>query len=257
MNIQYNTLIISVLFTLLNIYNCCSQKENTISAKTDIECTCKLTDEEIQNNFPVLAVNDSLIICKKNKVNGMNWPDYLSKNKFYTEYTVFNCQNNEYIKGKFSNDNAFSYAGKSLILYSKKEFMVYDTIKNRLHRLPIDVYKEKIYAENGEVKKSTAEFVLTPPKYNSKTIQEVNIQFQKKKQNPSSYYVVDYLLGAALNDDQISKERLYNFDKIFPKHDEKNNLDQALIILKEYESYKKNGGKIRFLDVTKFPVFNN
>lgn len=266
MKIRYkNIIIVTVLFTSLTIYNCSSKKKNTVENKkenivatiTKIECDCKLTDEEIDNNFPVSAINDSLIICKKNKVNGMNWADFLLKNKFYTDYKVFNCQANEYIKGEFDLYNSFSYKNKSLILYSKKEFMVFDTIKNRMQRVPIDVYKEKIYAENGEVKRAKTEFILKPAKYNLKSIQEVNVQFERKKQKPSSYYVVDYLLGAALNGDQISKDRLRNFDQIFPNHDEKNNLDVALIILRDFENYKKKGGEVKYLDVSVYPIFNN
>jgi hypothetical protein len=258
MTIRYkNTFIITAVFTLLTICNCFSQKENTVINKTKTTCDCKLTDEEIENNFPVAAINDSLIICRTNKVNGLTWPDFLNKNKFRSDYAIFNCQTNEYIKGRFGANNTFSYQDKSLVLYSGKEFMVYDTIKNRLQRVSIDVYKEKIYAENGAVKRSKPEFILTPPKYNSKAIHDVNVQFEKKKQKPHSYYVVDYLLGAALNGDRISKDRLRNFDRLFPKHDEKNNLEEALIILKDFENYKKNGGETKFLDVSVYPIFKN
>lgn len=257
MNIKSKfTFIITVLFTSLTTYNCSSKKENNATVKTKTECDCNLTDIEMENIFPVSAINDSVIICKKNKINGMKWSDFLTKNKFYTDYTIFNCQTKETIKGEFHRDNSFSYENKSLILYSKKEFLVFDTIKSRLDRIAIDVYKEKIFANNGEIKKSK-EFILTPAKYNSKALQEVNNQFEKKKQNPSSNYIVDYLLGAALNGDNVSKDRLLNFNKIFPNHGEENNLDQALIILKDFESYKKNGGKIKFLDLSQYLKFNN
>ncbi|ESU18405.1 hypothetical protein FCR2A7T_29930 [Flavobacterium cauense R2A-7] len=215
-----------------------------------------MTDEEMENIFPVSAINDSIIICKKNKVNGVNWADFLEKNKFYTDFTIFNCQTNESIKGEFSRDNSFSYETKSLIIYSKKEFWVYDTIKNKLDRIAIDVYKERIYAENGKIKKAK-EFILTPAKYDSKALRDVNNHFEKKKKDPSSDYIVDYLLGAALNGDNISKKRLLDFNQIFPNHDEKNNLDQALIVLKDFENFKKNGGKIKFLDLSQYPKFNN
>ena len=263
--------ILSNLFILFFVYIpslilfSCSQSDanSELTLTKDNVCKCNLSDLEMTKKFPITAKNDSIIICRKGIINGMDWTTFLSQNVLNDYFPIYNCQTDKGIRGKFSSISA-TYQDKSLIIFSHKDFIAYDVINEKwIEKLRLDVYKEKIFAHNSQIGKSEPVFVLTPPLLNKKAIDEIDKMYEDKVKNLnnrfSSWLLVEYLLIAALNGDEKSKLRLQNFQNSIPTRsgDGENNppnLALALEILDDFEKYKL-GNEIEYLDLEKRAKF--
>jgi len=84
----------------------------------------------------------------------------------------------------------------------------------------LDVYKEVFYSEKGQIKKTAPEMILTPLKYTKQTLQEINKEYERKRNKPHSFYITGKLLGAALSGDTLSRGRLLHFKNDFPGDEE-------------------------------------
>lgn len=236
------------------------QSDNKIALN---ECKCNLSDMEMTKQFPITPNNDSVILCRKGSINGMDWTSFLSQKVLNDYFSIYDCQTEKYIKTKLPSVSV-TYKDKSLIIFSHKEFIAYDSINEKwIERLQIYVYKEKIYAQDNQIHKSVPEFVLTPPFLTPKAIKEIDEMFENKRRktsNISNSRLVEYLLVSALNGDEKSKERLQNFQNIIPSRfegDEENNpsnLSESLEILNTFEKHILNH-KVEYLDLKKYPGF--
>ncbi len=247
-----NTIFISYSQSNVN-----SRTENT---KTNTCECCDLSEEDMVKHFPITCKNDSIILCRKGSMNGMDWTSFLSQNTLYDNYPLYNCQTGKYIaKKKYAASVSATYKNKALIIFSEWDFIAYDTINEKwIASLRIPTYKEQIYAKNSQIQKSEPEFILTPPKLNQKAIDEINTMFEnkiKKMSLISDSKLIDYLLISALNGDKKSIERLRNFRAIIPKapfdDDEDITLSVSLDILNNFEKYKLDN-EIEYLDLKQY-----
>lgn len=249
---------IFVLANSLLLFACnSSNKVKNEKVKEPQICDCNLTDMEMREKYPISSINDSIVLCKIGKANGQQWIDILKNNQLHDgTREIYNCKKGEIIKPKYYS-YSLSYANKSLVTFSNRLFNVFNdkTQKWVPGGLVVDVYKEFISSKNGEIFKTDAEFILNPPKYSKKALAEVNNLFIEKTKNPR-ISISEYLLGAALSGDKISRERLLNFEQHFPNSNELNNLDEKIEILNDFENYVKNGGKIKYLDLSVYGAFS-
>ena len=253
-SIKSYTIILSCLFVFASCEFKEKEKEVVVYGK-DTLCECELTELQMAEKYPVTHIHDSLVLCKIGSINHKTWIDFLSGNKLHNGISVFNCKTNKTLKSKYRSTSV-SYKEKSLIIYSDRNFVVYDSIHNEwVLDLVVDVYKERIHVENGKIIKSEPEIILNPPKYNQKAIDEVHRRIALKKKNPRSIYLKKYLLAAALNGDSLSREYLLRFTEFFPNDHESNHGNEEEEILKDFEAFIANGGKRTYLDLTIYSRF--
>ena len=252
-----------ILLLIINqTFASCSAGDANTKVATGNECKCALSDAEMAQQFPISSKNDSVILCRKGSINGLDWTAFLSKKVLNDYFAIYNCQTGKYIKSKYP-DISVTYSDKSLILFSHKEFIAYDTTNEKwIGKLQMDIYKERVYAMNGNIQKSEPEFIFTPPKLSRKAIKEIDSMFDMKIKslgNINSNSLVEYLLIGALNGDLKSKERLENFQTLVPKglsdkqENNPDNLAPSLEILHDFEKYKLNN-EVQYLDLTKYEI---
>jgi len=244
-------IIMVVPFILL--FNSCTNK-NKDSVRT--VCSCNLDANDMWNKYPVSSLNDSLVLCKTGKVNGISWIEFLQNSVFYDDIEIFNCNTNEIILTKYS-DNSITYKKKSLIVHSKKSVPFFDPVTKGWNSVVVDVYKEVIYSEKGTIKKSKAEMILTPLKYTKLTINEVNKEYLRKTEMPHSVYIINKLLGAALSGDSLSRQRLIHFKSQFPEDVESNFLDESMEILNDFDNLCRTSGDTTYLDKSLYGILKN
>lgn len=231
----------------------CSNKSNNTTRKV---CSCNLDENDMWKKYPVSSLDDSVVLCKTGKSNGVSWIEFLQNSVFYDDIDIYNCNTSESILTKYS-DNSITYKNKSLIVYSKKSVPFFDPVTKGWNSIVVNFYKEIIYSEKGTIKQSKPEMILTPLKYTKQTIDEVSKEYLRKIKMPHSVSIINKLLGAALSGDSLSRQRLIHFKSQFPDDFELNFLEESIEVLNDFDTLCRTSGVITYLDNSLYSILKN
>jgi hypothetical protein len=259
LNTILKTLPFCIVYIVLAMGCGIKPKTNEVSTLDTFKSICDCGDDK-SLLYPIAAYHDSIVLCMTGLVNGKeSWDNFLHRSRLMINGTIVNCKTGDYIKTwpGFIAQTIF-YSNKSLIVYSGKDFDFFDSYKNEwIIGLHSDMYEERIYSEKGVIKKSNAELIFKPLKYDKVNIKETDKKFHQKKDSPRHVNITGSLLLSALSGDSLSRKRLIAFNEIFPKDRESYCIAEYIEILNHFDQRLKEGKEIEYLDPSLYPALKN
>ena len=244
---------------MLFLMQCNNQNNEGINEENKVEkINCnQLSSRENGVSQTLSAINDSVVILTKGLVDGVSWSELLSKHVLNQDYKLIDC-----IEGKeietWHKDYSITYNNKCFLIKYHRNISVYNPIKKEWEDfLQGYDYQDKIYAENGKLKRLEKSLIIEPAPYTSFALKLLNEQYKKELENgqlKKKYHLHKRLFEAALGGHQLSRKRFLALKNIVSETD---NIDESISILIEYETYLKNGGKRIFLNLNEYEAFQN
>ncbi|MEL6134959.1 MAG: hypothetical protein AAFR59_16490, partial [Bacteroidota bacterium] len=187
-------------------------------------CGCHLTEEEMIRKLPILAIGDSIKICKvgTNQVAGsglgpMTWLEYIQSEYHGGEGQIYNCHTHEYFKPKFRS-RILRYADKSLYIDYRLPIDVYDTVNQKWVDLELEAYRQRIYARHDSVIYSEVTVAFDLPFQGPEAFDAALSTYETARSNENAYWLsraIKQLFAAAINGDSLSHEKFVSIPDTF------------------------------------------
>ncbi|MFK8045197.1 MAG: hypothetical protein AB8B72_06865 [Crocinitomicaceae bacterium] len=222
------------------------------------DCGCHLSEQEMIYKLPIVAIRDSIKICKIGTVNigagPITWLEYLQLiDSDGLEGQIYNCNINEDFEQKFLSRNLL-YKDKSLFIYYRLPMDVYFLEYNRWFTLDVETYSQKIYAENDSIFYSEINLDFTPPFQSQQAIDSTLKYCNLESSNVNRVELkktVDRLFISAINGSENARKKFFSIpDKLKSYfNDNPESLDyynKYLKLLNQYENYIEKGGEVNY-----------
>ncbi len=252
--IYLNAVLFIFMLFLMQCNNQNNEGTNEENKVEKINCN-QLSSRENGVSQTLSAINDSVVVLTRGKVNDQNWSDFLSKNVLNEDFKIIDCLAGTEFETWHKN-YSITYKNKCFLIKYHRNISVYNPIKNEWEDLLEGYdYQDKIYAENGKLKRLEKSLIIEPAPYTSIALKLLNEQYKTVLENGNfkkNYNLRKRLFEAALGGHQLSRKRFLDLKNKLP---ESENIDEEIKTLIEYETYLKNGGKRIFLNLNEYEAF--
>ena len=229
-NIVVKHLVVTVAFSICALISFAQPK-----VQKPNECDCKVASYSPYNDWPLLALDDSVAICKPGTISfgsserSLGYVDFLKRHSLsQADEKIIFCKAGRIVQNDYG-EYSLTYQNKQLIITWNITIDSFMVDKNKwasdIFFRPIrPIYRQAVYASKNVLYLSPNKVVFHPHKISKQALLSVNDLYLSLKKGTSGSSVstlLNRIFILAMSGDKLSQNRLMGFKKDIAEVDDK------------------------------------